>query len=122
REALGDRYYIHLVLKSAPASTKAEMHNMKDCVQRRFRGAVVEQRSFHGQIRYSVPIWHGESEDGNDITSTTASQPGGTSANRISKALEEAKDALGLEYYFVSQTTLDVFLPPSHFMPIIIVV
>ena len=89
------------------------MHNVKDWIQRRFRGAVVEQRSFHGQIRYSVPIWRGESEDENDIIPTAASQPGGTSVNRIFKALEEAKDALGLEYYSVSQTTLGVFLPRS---------
>ena len=56
RKRWGDGSYIQLVLKSAPASTKAEMHKVKDWVQRRFRGAVVEQRSFHGQIRYSVPI------------------------------------------------------------------
>ena len=56
RKGWGDGYYIHLVLKSAPASTEAEMHNVKDWVQRRFRGAVVEQRSFRGQIRYSVPM------------------------------------------------------------------
>ncbi|PUU73123.1 hypothetical protein B9Z19DRAFT_1164860 [Tuber borchii] len=111
----GDGYRTHLVLKSAPASTEVKMHKVKDWVQRRFRGAVVEQRSFHGQIRYSVPIWRGESEDENDITSTTASQPGGTSVNRIFKALEVAKDALGLEYYSVSQTTLAVIPPPLPF-------
>jgi len=93
------------------------MHNVKDWVQRRFRGAVVEQRSFHRQIRYSVPIWRGESEDENDITPTAASQPSGTSVNRIFKALEEAKDTLGLGYYSVSQTTLGVFLPPSPVPP-----
>ena len=89
------------------------MHNVKDWVQRRFRGAVVEQRSFRGQVRYSVPIWRGESED--DITPTAASQPGDTSVNRIFKALEEAEDALELEYYSVSQTTLGICsfpLPP----------
>ena len=91
------------------------MHNVKDWVQRRFRDTVVEQRSFHGQVRYSVPIWRGESED--DITPTAASQPGDTSVNRIFKAPEEAKDALGLEYYSVSQTTLGMFLPPSPFPP-----
>ena len=53
----GDGYHIHLVLKSAPASTEAEMHKVRDWLQRRFRGAVVKQRSFHEPIRYSVPIW-----------------------------------------------------------------
>jgi len=120
RKRWGDGYYIHLVLKSAPASTEAEMHSVKDWIQGRFRGAVVEQRSFHGQVRYSVPIWRGENEDGDDITPTAASQRGGSGVNRIFKALEEAKEALGLEYYSVSQTTLGVFflllLPPPHFV------
>ena len=40
-----------------------------------------------------------------------------TSVNRIFKAPEEAKDALGLEYHSVSQTTLGMFLPPSPFPP-----
>ncbi|KAG0125716.1 hypothetical protein HOY82DRAFT_672957 [Tuber indicum] len=111
RKRWGDGYYIHLVLKSAPASTEAEMHNVKDWVLRRFRGAVVEQRSFHGQVRYSIPIWRGEDESENDITPTGASRRAGTGVNRVFKALEESKEALGLEYYSVSQTTLDqVFL------------
>jgi ABC-type multidrug transport system ATPase subunit len=111
RKRWGDGYYIHLVLKSAPASTEAEMHNVKDWVLRRFRGAVVEQRSFHGQVRYSIPIWRGEDENESDITPTGASRRAGTGVNRVFKALEESKEALGLEYYSVSQTTLDqVFL------------
>ncbi|CUS09342.1 unnamed protein product [Tuber aestivum] len=111
RTRWSDGYYIHLVLKSAPTSTEAEMHNVKDWVLRRFRGAVVEQRTFHGQIRYSIPIWRGEDGNENDITPTGASQRGVTGVNRVFKTLEEAKEALGLQYYSVSQTTLDqVFL------------
>ena len=68
------------------------------------------QRSFHGQVRYWVQIWRGEGEDEYRITPTIASRHGGTSVNRIFKALEEAMDALGLEYYSVSQTTLSVLL------------
>ena len=56
RKRWGDWFYIHLVLKSAPASTETEMHNVKDWVQRRSRDAVVEQLSVHRQIHYSVPI------------------------------------------------------------------
>ncbi|RPB01721.1 P-loop containing nucleoside triphosphate hydrolase protein [Choiromyces venosus 120613-1] len=101
RRRWGDGYYIHLVLKSAPASTEAETQNVKDWIVRRFHGAVVEQRSFHGQVRFSVPIWRGEDESQNEIMPTEASQKGGTGVNR----------ALGLKYYSVSQTTLDqVFL------------
>ncbi|PWW78500.1 P-loop containing nucleoside triphosphate hydrolase protein [Tuber magnatum] len=111
RTRWSDGYRIHLVLKSAPISTEAEMRNVKNWVLSRFRGAVVEQRSFHGQIRYSIPIWRGESGNENDITPIGASQRGGTGVKRVFKALEEAKETLGLEYYSVSQTTLDqVFL------------
>lgn len=109
RRRWGNGYHVHLVLKSAPATSAEEMERLKAWVLERFRGAVVEERSFHGQMRFSVPVWTGEEEESEDEISE---EPKGRGVNRVFKTLEGSKEALGLEYYSVSQSTLGMFFPP----------
>lgn len=114
RKRWGNGYHVHLVLKSAPASSVDEMVNLKNWVLEKFRGAVVEDRSFHGQMRFSVPVYRGEDEaeperDENDTISsadTLGAAKKGKGVNRVFKTLESIKEELGLEYYSVSQSTL----------------
>lgn len=117
RRTHGDKYHIHLVLKSAPNSSQEEIDNVKHWILRTFAGAEVEEKSFHGQIKFGVPERLHYSpgngslsgvdiiEDGVAVTKAT----GGVSS--LFESLEENKEKLGLEYYSVAQTSLeDIFL------------
>lgn len=112
RRRWGDGYHVHLVLKSAPASPPEEMKRLKDWVLTRFRGARVEDRSFHGQMRFSVPVDAEEDEsEGDEQGGVGEAARNSKGVNRVFKALEKGKEGLGLEFYSVSQSTLDqVFL------------
>lgn len=122
RRRWGDGYHVHLVLKSAPASTADEMAHVKSWVLDKFRGAVVEDRSFHGQMRFSVPVYRGEDEAEADEEDTINSADSvgatkkGKGVNRVFKILEGSKVELGLEFYSVSQSTLGKLssLPPPR--------
>lgn len=119
RRRWGDGYYVHLVLKSAPASTADEMARTKSWVLEKFRGVVLEDRSFHGQMRFSVPVYRGENNDEAEAGAGAASEEDtigsadtvtgikkGNGVNRVFKILEASKQELGLEYYSISQSTL----------------
>ena len=129
RKKHGDRYHVHLLMKTAPYTTAEEAEAVKAWILRTFDGAVTEEKTFHGQIRFSVPaspvtpiqstIDPAASRTSSDAieisrdTSTKVSakptQQGGIAA--LFSTLESNKQGLGFEYYSVSQTTLDqVFL------------
>ncbi|KAF8472700.1 ABC transporter [Kalaharituber pfeilii] len=113
RRKHGDKYHIHLVLRSAPYSLQSEMDALKNWILGTFPGAEVEQKSFHGQIRFSVPAQPSrsvsEQAEDMDVITSGAANSGGVSA--VFEALEQNKERLGLEYYSVSQTSLeDIFL------------
>ena len=141
RRKHGDRYYVHLIMKTAPHSSDDEMEMVKEWVGRRFGDAAeVEERTFHGQLRFSVPALEGHlatepvlvsekedqpsppsSSDDNtsiDVIRQTVSPVSNVDAARreggigaLFTLLEAHKQDLGFEYYSVSPTTLDqVFL------------
>lgn len=124
RERHGNRYYIHIVLKTAPYTTAAETERIKDWVLQTFEGAEVEARMGHGQLRFTVPANSQPSRTastakGADSETTavdgsaavmTNSQGGSSSISSVFSTLEEAKNNLGFEYT-IAQPTLDqVFL------------
>ena len=127
RERHGNRYHCHLVTKTAPHTPSNEMDDIRLWVMKHFPSAEVEENTYHGQLRFSVPaslpIVHGDDEKVAAKTSDDSSKnddlvqsgsetpaPNGTISDLFT-LLEENKTALGLEYYSVSQTTLDqVFL------------
>ena len=122
RKKHGDAYHVHVVHKDAPYTSEDDMAKIQDFVQNTFKGVATEQRSFHGQLRFSVPN-HGTS---NPIASelpekhdsaeklgaiTSVNERSGRGISALFSQLEENKETLGFEYYSISQATLDqVFL------------
>ena len=137
RRRHGNVYYVHIVHKSAPHTTVAEMERIRAWVVESLPGASIEQKTYHGQLRFSVPgssrvasresgssspdekkdaITHDFDENEGIAPSPSLSGPGpqsgeGIGINKLFLLLERHKEQLGFEYYSVSQTTLDqVFL------------
>lgn len=127
RSKHGDSYFVHLVHKDAPNSNEQDMALIKTWIQQTFPQADIEDRSFHGQMRFSVPNRAGGAfTDLESVTSVTSSTKKVATTTTIASAdstssrsgisalfekLEESKERLGMEFYAVSQATLDqVFL------------
>ena len=56
RKKYGGRWHVHLIMKTAPHTGTTEMEGVKQWILRTFEGAEVEEKTFHGQLRFSVPI------------------------------------------------------------------
>lgn len=108
RQKHGDAYYIHLVMKSAPHTTPEEIKGVRSWVLNRYPGADIEEQTYHGQIRFSVPIQR-STENVEEISGGKELKQDGVGA--LIMTLEDHREELGLEHYSVSPTTLDqVFL------------
>ncbi|CAJ2505326.1 Uu.00g127200.m01.CDS01 [Anthostomella pinea] len=100
RQRFGDAIHVHLVSKTAPHSTDEEMERMRTWVVEAFPGAVVEHKTYHGQMRFSIP--------GSAVVGGSGS---GSAIGRLIVRLEEQREALGIEHFSCTPTTLDqVFL------------
>ncbi|KAL8947554.1 MAG: hypothetical protein Q9222_006177 [Ikaeria aurantiellina] len=111
RKKHGNRYYVHLITKTAPHTPAEEMERIKSWITKNVEGAVVEQRTYHGQMRFSVPAESTENQTlkGKENEEIAVSYSSGIGA--LFALLEARKEELGFEYYSVSVTTLDqVFL------------
>jgi ATP-binding cassette, subfamily A (ABC1), member 3 len=117
----GNAFYIHLVMKSAPHTSNKEITNLRAWISNMFPYADIEDKTYHGQIRFSVPMQQSSSSrleketcpgpvDGDQITSgskqlTNQRQDDGIGS--LVMTLEDHREELGLEHYSVSPTTLD---------------
>ncbi|KAH7027902.1 uncharacterized protein B0I36DRAFT_328176 [Microdochium trichocladiopsis] len=134
RTRFGDALHVHLVSSSAPHSTDAEMQRIRDWVLAQWPGegvVDVESKTYHGQMRFSIPAsaipaaappatTQTTPATGADntitttattTTTTTTARADGSAIGRLVVLLEENKRALGIEHYSVTPTTLDqVFL------------
>jgi ABC-type multidrug transport system ATPase subunit len=124
RKKHSDAMHVHLVHKDAPYTSEKDMAEIKNFVVSTFPGAHTEDRSFHGQFRFSCPAAMADSVENDSIDGSNGSvskggaiekeRTIGTPRSGISSLfaqLEANKQSLGLEYYSVSQATLDqVFL------------
>ena len=130
RRKHGDRYYVHLITTTAPHTSPEEMERIKNWVTSNLEGAIVEQRTYHGQLRFSVPGHSTQSirtasEESEkiqthdirpEISSSSSSSSPPRSRNRSGIGalfifLESHKKTLGFDFYSISPTTLDqVFL------------
>lgn len=128
RHKFGDNYYVHLVTTTAPHTPAEEMERIRKWVIEHLPSATIEEKTYHGQIRFAVPA-HSQQPtfsihqttdvaEVDEISSTAIpafdekdnSRKKGN-INALFTLLEANKEMLGLEYYSVSQTTLDqVFL------------
>lgn len=131
RNRFDPAYHVHIILKNADTCTPDAVETVKLWVKSTFLEAEVEDKSYHGQIRFSLPV-NGREVDGArismpvhrncsdfiglDIISEEQAESSITGRERsrvsaIFAMLEHNKEKLGLEYYSVSPTTLDqVFL------------
>lgn len=114
RHRFGDALHIHLVSKTAPRTTPEDMDRIIQWIRQTLPSAEVDEKTYHGQIRFSVRA--------SQVLATTQ----GREESEIIKAgqnitqsaighlvilLEEYKEQLGVGHYSVSPTTLDqVFL------------
>ena len=118
RRRFSDRYFLHLIMKTAPHSSEDEVAKVKGWITSNLEGAVVEDKTFHGQLRFSVPANRSTVEEVRSAGSSTdiIQSANDRDANRsgigaLFTMLETHKTELGFEYFSVSQTTLDqVFL------------
>lgn len=96
RQRHGNAIRVHLVHRDAPYTSVEDTETMKQWALRTFPGAEVEQRTFGGQLRFSVP--KGRHADSADM-------------GRLFKVIEEVKGDLGVVDYSIGPATLDqVFL------------
>ncbi|MCJ1419949.1 hypothetical protein MMC32_006305 [Xylographa parallela] len=125
RKMHGDRYHVHLLMKTAPYTKVEETDNVKVWIANAFPGAITEDKAFHGQIRFSVSasspvsftaksadsLSSKELEIEPESESSLPAARGRSGIASLFSTLENNKQQLGFEYYSVSQTTLDqVFL------------
>ncbi|KAL4917969.1 hypothetical protein BDW62DRAFT_210883 [Aspergillus aurantiobrunneus] len=55
RSKYGNMYHVHIVHAQAPHTRDKDMEKICDWVMDSFPGAVIEQKTYHGQLRFSVP-------------------------------------------------------------------
>lgn len=141
RQKYGNMYHVHLVHAQAPHTSDEDMHRLRNWVWSTFPGAMIQQKTYHGQLRFSVPAtlsveetattttttedtassWTFVDEtqssmarDGSSFCSTTMrlkNSSNTSSASMLFSCLEQNKSVLGVQYYSISQTSLDqVFL------------
>jgi ATP-binding cassette, subfamily A (ABC1), member 3 len=55
RQRYGDSYTIHLVSRTAPYTSDEEMERLRRWVVGNFADAMLEDKSLHGQLKFSVP-------------------------------------------------------------------
>ncbi|KAI2468356.1 P-loop containing nucleoside triphosphate hydrolase protein [Annulohypoxylon bovei var. microspora] len=106
RQRFGDALHVHLVSKTAPHSSAEEMDRIREWVSSKWPSAQVEAKTYHGQMRFSVPAAAvaGAGEKGGVSSS-------GSAVGQLIVILEEHKEELGIEHYSCTPTTLDqVFL------------
>lgn len=121
RRRFGDDLHVHLVSNTAPRTSDAEMQRIMHWVQRRLPSATVEDKSYHGQTRFSVQTSDVLALSGRQVSQKTLGSEEDADASNARQTqsalgqlvvlLEKHKQELGISHFSVSPTTLDqVFL------------
>jgi len=112
RKAHGDALNVHVVHRSAPHTSDVDMQRMREWVQSHIAGATVEERTYHGQLRFSVANNSGQvTNDHSPSSSSARPNSSGHTIRALFDLLETHKEDLGIAYYSVSPTSLDqIFL------------
>ncbi|KAJ9663808.1 hypothetical protein H2198_000568 [Neophaeococcomyces mojaviensis] len=115
RQKHGDSYYVHLVHTNAPHTSDEDMDRIRNWILKKLPNARVEEKTYHGQLRFEVPTSkvpeHIQELSDKGKATTVTETHAATSISELFFALELAKGELGIEYYSVSRATLDqVFL------------
>lgn len=117
RHKHGAAYHCHLVTKTAPHTTEEETSRIRDWILERFPKADLEPKTYHGQLRFSVPaseVLKPERPVAVDVDEIS----GGPELSRIDGGVgsllalfEDHKEELGLAHYAV--VSLD-FISNKH--------
>jgi len=110
RKAHGDGHHIHIVHKDSPHTSDTDMQRMREWVQRNIAGATVEERTYHGQLRFSVantPASSITNRTHEPSSSSKSQSSSGHTIRALFDLLETHKEELGIAFYSVSPTTLD---------------
>ncbi|KAJ9156929.1 ATP-binding cassette sub-family A member 5 [Coniochaeta hoffmannii] len=127
RHRFGDALHVHVVCKGAPRTSDEDVAVVRAWVRRELPDAAVEEKTYHGQMRFSIParavvrrrtgrsVGVAEKGEKDVIETVDEVKSGGASSEsaigQLVVLLEENKEALGVEHFSVSPTTLDqVFL------------
>ncbi|KAG8529047.1 uncharacterized protein KY384_005681 [Bacidia gigantensis] len=100
RRRWGDVYHVHLVTNSAPYTGVEEMKKLKMWVRTHFEGARLDEKTYCGQLRFSVPARRG-------IGGLEGGENEGGGVANLFRTLESNKAALGVKFYSVGETSLD---------------
>ena len=100
RNRWGDVYHVQLVTSSAPYTSLGEMEVLKSWLMRNIEGVEIENKTYCGQIRFTVPAKARVIHDDRGFTT----QKG---VGHLFRLLEANKSTLGIEYYSIGQTTMD---------------
>lgn len=115
RQKHGNFYHVHLLLRSAPHTSAGEISTVKSWIAEHLPEARVDKKSFHGQIRFSIPA----SSSLPSASPASKLAPVMEDVDRIShfpitsslaiifSLLERHKHTLGVDFYSVNPTTLD---------------
>lgn len=107
RKTHSNEYHVHLILGSAPLSTKDEMRHVEDWARRTFAEAVrFEGESLGGQVRFVVPA---DTEvPTSEADEIEAGRPPKRSFTRyLIETLEARKGELGIDCYSISAATME---------------
>ncbi|KAF7553231.1 hypothetical protein G7046_g7158 [Stylonectria norvegica] len=116
RHRFGDALHIHLVSVDAPRTSDEDTDHILDWIRTKFPSADLDEKTYHGQIRFSVRasqvLAASQGREESDVVSASAGENISQSAiGHLVVMLEEHKHKLGVGHYSVSPTTLDqVFL------------
>lgn len=114
RHRFGDALHVHLVHRAAPRTSPEEMDHVIRWIRNMFPSANVEEKTYHGQLRFSVGAADVLAQTNPSRSQAGVSRPADLSQSAIGHLvvlLEENRDGLGIGHYSVSPTTLDqVFL------------
>ena len=96
RQRHGNAIHIHLVHRDAPYTRAEDTERMRQWAIRMFPNAIIERRTFGGQLRFSVPKSGGQEN---------------AYMGRLFREIEDVKGDLGVVDYSIGPATLDqVFL------------
>ncbi|KAI5304631.1 hypothetical protein KEM55_009350, partial [Ascosphaera atra] len=91
RQKYGNVHHVHIVHKDAPHTSDEAMKTIVDWVLQTFPGANIEQKTYHGQLRFTVPA---SSKIGETCTPLASSQALNESSSSMALDNIEDEDAV----------------------------
>lgn len=96
RKQYSNVYDVHLVLETAPGSTRTEIQEVESWVRNVFPEASFDAINLGGQIRFVMPVVSSLPKDGR------------STARRLMEILEQHRTSLRLAHYTVGMGTLEM--------------